>query len=216
MADCCTATLDAQFDAHSAEQQLREFRRNGPSKETQLLSLALRDAGIDGATLLDIGGGIGAVQAEAFRDGVVRALSVDASSGYVDAARSLAAERGYLDRVEYRVGDFVDVVDSIPAVDVVTLDKVICCYADMHALVSRSAGRARRLYAAVFPRDGLPIRAASGVHNAFRRLTRSSFRTYIHRSSAIEGVLARHGFRLRSMATTMIWRITVFERTEPE
>jgi magnesium-protoporphyrin O-methyltransferase len=215
MADCCAATLDAQFDAHRAGQQLREFRRNGPSKETKLLSSALRDAGIDGATLLDIGGGIGAVQAGAFRDGAVRALSVDASSGYVDAARSLAAERGYLDRVEYRVGDFVDVADSIPAADVVTLDKVICCYADMNALVSLSAERARRLYAAVYPRDNLPIRAANRIHNAFRRLTRSRFRTYIHRSSAIEGVLAAHGFRLRSMATTVIWRIVVFERHSP-
>jgi magnesium-protoporphyrin O-methyltransferase len=214
MADCCAATLDSQFDARSAGQQLQEFRRNGPSKETKLLSSALRDAGISGATVLDIGGGIGAVQAGAFRDGAVRALSVDASNGYVDAARSLAAEHGYIDRVEYRVGDFVDIAESIPAVDVVTLDKVICCYADMNALLGRSAERADRLYAAVYPRDGLLIRAANVVHNAFRRVTRSSFRTYIHRSSAIEGVLAGHGFRMRSMATTVIWRIVVFERTE--
>jgi hypothetical protein len=85
----------------------------------------------------------------------------------------------------------------------------------MNALVRRSAERARRLYAAVYPRDNLPIRAANRIHNSFRRLTRSGFRTYIHRSSAIEGVLALHGFRLRSMATTMIWRIAVFERHSP-
>jgi tRNA1(Val) A37 N6-methylase TrmN6 len=212
MADCCASTLDAKFDARSAEQQLEQFRRNGPPKETQLLLSALRDAGIDGASMLDIGGGIGAVQEGAFRDGAARAMSVEASSAYADAARALAAERGYLDRVEYRVGDFVAVADSIPAADVVTLDKVICCYPDMTALVSGSAERARRLYAAVYPRDGLLVRSVNGLQNAFRGLGRSGFRTYIHRSSAIEHVLARQGFRLRSTAMTLVWRIAVFER----
>lgn len=212
MTDCCASTLDSKFDARTAERQLREFRRSGPSKETRLLLSALRDAGIDGATVLDIGGGIGAVQEGAFRGGAARAMSVEASSGYMHAARALAAERGYVDRVEYRLGDFVDVADDIPAADVVTLDKVICCYADMNALVSRSAERARRLYAAVYPRDGLHIRAVSGVQNAIRWLVRRSFRTYVHHPSSIDRVLARHGFRPLSTATTFIWTIAVFER----
>ena len=43
--------------------------------------------------------------------------------------------------------------DEIEAADVVTLDRVICCYPDMEALVGRSAERALRLYGLVHPRD---------------------------------------------------------------
>lgn len=215
MADCCASTLDAKFDARNATQQLREFRRSGPPKETQLLLSALGDAGIAGATVLDIGGGIGAVQEGAFREGAARVTSVDASRGYIEAARTLAAERGYLDRVDYRFGDFVDVADGIPAADVVTLDKVICCYDDMNALVNRSAERAGRLYGAVYPRDGLPVRVLIGLLNAARAFGRSGFRSYIHRSHAIAEVLGRHGFRQRSVATTAFWRVVVFERRSP-
>lgn len=213
MPDCCASALDAKFDARRAAQQLRDYRRSGAAKETRLLVSALREAGIEGSTLLDIGAGIGAVQDGAFESGAVRAVSVDASGGYVQAARTLAAERGYLDRVDYRVGDFVDVADSVPAADVVTLDKVICCYPDMDALVSRSAERATRLYAAVYPRDGWPVRAVAAVLNAVRSLGSSTFRSYIHRVSSIERVLERQGFRPRSTATTLVWKIVVFERS---
>jgi magnesium-protoporphyrin O-methyltransferase len=204
--------LDAKFDARNAEQQARAYRRSGPARETQLLIDALRDAGVDGASVLDIGGGIGAVQLGLLAAGAYRVVSVEASSGSIDAGRSLAREQGYGDRVEYRRGDFIELAAEIPEVDVVTLDKVICCYPGMDALVERSAGRAARLYAAVYPRDALFIRLVNRVQNAFRGLVRSEFRTWIHSTAAIEQLLHRHGFRLRSVAQTMIWRIVVFER----
>lgn len=56
MSDCCVTSLDAKFDARHAEQQARAYRRSGPARETQLLIDGLRDAGVDGARVLDIGG----------------------------------------------------------------------------------------------------------------------------------------------------------------
>src|SRR5690606_42007331 len=102
-----------------------------------------------------------------------------------------------------------------PAGDVVTLDKVICCYDDMNALVNRSAERAGRLYGAVFPRDNLGVRALIAVLNGARAFGRSGFRSYIHRSDDIARVLARHGFGQRATATTAFWRVVVFERRAP-
>lgn len=214
MSDCCATTLDAKFDARHAEQEARAYRRSGPAQETQLLIDALRDAGVQGAAALDIGGGIGAVQLGLLDAGARSVVSVDASSGWMDVARRLAHERGYADRVEYRRGDFIDLAHSIAPADVVTLDKVICCYPAMQELVETSAARATRLYAAVYPRDSLHIRLVNNVQNVFRGVFRSEFRTWIHSTEAIERLLRRHGFRLRSVAQTMIWRIVVFERPD--
>lgn len=212
MTDCCASTLDAKFDTRSAEQQVRQFRRDGPPKQTRLLLEALRAAGLDDASVLDIGGGIGAVQLGLLSAGARRVLSVEVSRGSIEAARALASEHGYLDRIEYHCGDFVDLAPDIASADVVTLDKVICCYPDMDALVGQSADRARRLYGAVYPRYTLPVRSMIHVQNAFRRLARSDFRSWVHPTTAIEAMLTRRGFRLRSAATTLVWKIVVFER----
>lgn len=214
MSGCCSGCLESQFDADQAEQTLRRFRRDGPPKETRLLVAALREAGVRDATVLDIGGGIGAVQDGLVREGARAALSVDGSSAYRRAAETLAGERGYRDRVEYRVGDFVELAEGVPAADVVTLDKVICCYPDMDRLVTRSADRALRLWGAVYPRDTRLVRLITRVQNAIRKLRRSEFRTYVHPESAIEAVLQGRGLRVRSTARTPIWKVAVFARPE--
>lgn len=212
MSDRCTTCLDAQFGARIARHQLTAYRRGGASKETRRLVDLLTEAQIAGASVLDVGAGIGAAHGALLERGASRAVSIDASRAFEEVAQELAGERGYRNRVTYHSGDFADIANDVDAADVVVLDKVICCYPDMNTLVSRSAERARRLYAAVYPRDGVPVRVVTGMLNAARGFGRSSFRSYIHRSSAIERVLEQHGFRLRSAAKTVIWRIVIFER----
>lgn len=214
MSGCCSSCLESQFGADQAGQTLRRFRRDGPPKETRLLVAALRDAGVRDAMVLDIGGGVGAVQEALLREGARAVLSIDGSSAYQRAAEALAEERGYRDRVEYRTGDFVALAEGTSAADVVTLDKVICCYPDMERLVARSADRAVRLWGAVYPRDTRPARLITWVQNAIRRLRRSEFRTYVHPESAIEAVLRARGLRMRSTARTPIWKVAVFARPE--
>ena len=63
-------------------------------------------------TLLDIGGGIGAVQHELLDAGVTHVTSVDASAPYLEAAREEAGAR-HDGRVTYVHGDFVDLADSV-------------------------------------------------------------------------------------------------------
>jgi magnesium-protoporphyrin O-methyltransferase len=214
MSACCNAGLELQFDAGHAEQQLAGFRRNGPPKETRLLIAALRDAGVRDATVLDIGGGIGAVQDGLLREGARSVLSIDGSTAYRRAAEALAEERGYRDRVEYRVGDFVALAEGVPGADVVTLDKVICCYPDMERLVTRSADRTRRLWGAVYPRDTRLARVITRLQNAIRKLRRSEFRTFVHPESAIEAVLRGRRLHMRATARTPIWKVAVFARQE--
>jgi magnesium-protoporphyrin O-methyltransferase len=162
--------------------------------------------------LLDIGGGVGVVHHELLELGVDRAVHVDASSAYLTAAREEAARAGHADRVEFLRGDFVEVADRVPPADVVTLDRVICCYHDMPRLVSRSAERALALYGAVYPREGWWTRAGLAVENAYQRLVRSSFRAFLHKPRDIDAVLRAAGLERRSLRRTWLWEVVVYAR----
>jgi magnesium-protoporphyrin O-methyltransferase len=213
MLDCCHREgIEEQFGDRTARRELRRLRRRGPIRTTRLLVDALRARGVSDASILDVGGGVGAVHHELLDAGAREAVHVDVSPAYLAAAREEAARRGHGDRVRFARGDFVERADEMPEADVVTLDRVICCYPDMPALVSRSARKARRLYGAVYPRDAWWMRAGIAVVNALMRLRRSAFRVYLHSPDAIEAVLREAGLERRSMSRTAAWHVAVFAR----
>jgi len=148
--DCCQCQgIEAKFNQKTAAEQLRRYRENGPAKTTLMLTNALKDEGVDGMTLLDIGGGIGAIQHELLEAGAKTATSVEASTAYIEAAKEEAERQGQAGRMAYHCGDFVDLAPSIAPADIVTLDRVICCYHDMQKLVGQSSARAQRFYGVV-------------------------------------------------------------------
>src|SRR5438067_9283226 len=134
MPDCCDCYSD-KFDEAKAAEDLARYRRDGPDRTTRLLLDALRAEGVSGATLLDVGGGVGVVQHELLGAAVRHAVAVDASRAYVRTARAEAERRGTAERTTSLLGDFVALAPEIAPADVVTLDRVICCYADMESLV---------------------------------------------------------------------------------
>ena len=212
---CCSSDdseYDRQFDARHAAEQLRDYHRNGPRGLTGALIEALRAGGIDGQTVLDVGGGVGAVHHELLRSGAASAVDVDASRAYVAVARAEAERQGHADRVRYLAGDFVALADDVGPADLVALDRVICCYSDMTALVGRSAALARRRYGLVYPRDSHLGRVGLAFLNAGLWLSRSSFRVYAHRTADVDAVVAAQGLVKRLHRTTLIWQLALFER----
>jgi magnesium-protoporphyrin O-methyltransferase len=191
---------------------LRRFRRRGPIRSTQLLIDGLRGAGVGGASLIDIGGGVGAIHHTLLDAGAASAAQVDISPEYIKAARDEAARRGHGDRVSFIHGDFVQLAAELPDADIVTLDRVICCYPDMPALVGAAADRARRLIGAVYPPDTWWTRIGVRAVNALMRLRRSEFRVYMHSPSDIDDVLQRRGFDCVTRRRTMLWQIAIYER----
>ena len=103
-------------------------------------------------TLLDVGGGVGAIQHELLAAGAAHVTSVDASASYLEAAREEASRRGVEDRITYQHGDFVQLAESVPPADIVTLDRVLNVYPDWERLAGLAAAHAQRLL-------GLCIRA---------------------------------------------------------
>jgi magnesium-protoporphyrin O-methyltransferase len=210
------AGIEDQFDDAAVRKKLRRFRRRGPDRTTRLLIEALRDAleasDLRGGVLLDVGGGIGAIH-HALLDGrLTRAVHVDASSAQIAAAREETARRGHSANVEFVAGDFVALADGLPAVDVVTLDRVICCFDDMEGLVSRSARKAGRFYGAVFPRNVRWMRVAIAATNLFQRLKRTTFRVFLHDPAAIDRALRSAGLAPRAIRHTLGWQVVVYAR----
>ena len=101
----------------------------------------IRPFGIEGSTILDIGGGIGVIDQELLKAGAGHATMVDVSHAYLDVAREEARDADLLDRIDFHHGDFVGRAAETEPADIVTLDRVVCCYHDADALVGLSSAR---------------------------------------------------------------------------
>ncbi|HSA55441.1 MAG TPA: class I SAM-dependent methyltransferase, partial [Gemmatimonadaceae bacterium] len=203
-----------EFDTRAARKKLRQLRRRGPDRTTRLLIEGVRGAlgAVRGAVLLDVGGGVGAIPEALLAGAVERAVYVDASPASVAVAREEAGRTGLAARMEFVQGDFVDQAGEIPPADVVTLDRVICCYPDMRRLVALSAARARAVYGAVYPRQAWWTRAMLAAANAFLRAKRSDFRVFLHPPAEIDRSLGDAGFGLPDRRLTLFWIVAIYRR----
>jgi len=208
----CADCYDVMFDVRMARKDLKHFRKDGPDPTTRALIDALVSAGVKDATVLDVGGGVGAIQHALLEQGAASTIDVDASAEYLRAAREEGERRGTAGRMSFVHGDFITVAPDIEPMDVVTLDKVICCYPDMETLVAASASRAKRLYGAVFPRDRWSTKIGIAAINAFMRVMRRGFRVYLHPVAAIDAALRRQGLSPRAERQTFVWRVVVYAR----
>lgn len=212
MSCCGSRCYQEQFGEKHAANDLRRYRAKGPDRTTRFLVEALEKEGVQGASLLDVGAGIGVVHHELLAAGAGTAVHVDATAANIKAAQEETARRGHAARVRFLEGDFVTLAAEIPPADVVTLDRVICCYPNMEELVAASASRARRLYGAVFPRERSLVKAFIVISNFARRLGRNSFRSYVHPVDAIDAAIERQGLRRCSVTQTVAWRVAVYSR----
>lgn len=211
---CCAQCrgIEDMFGHRMAQRQLRQYRRKGPGKVTRRLIDAVAADGVEGRTFLDVGGGVGAIQHELMDRGAAGGTSADASPAYLAAARAEAEARGYADSVKYLDGDFVERAAEIEPADMVTLDRVVCCYPDMPAMLGAAAPLARRALGLVFPRRIWFIRAGVTLVNLIQRLRRHPFRVFVHDPDEVAAVLKQHGLSRRYLRDGFLWRVVVFVR----
>lgn len=210
---CCQCQgIEQFFDDRIARRQLRQYRRKGPAKATRQLVEAIAAGGVGGRTFIDVGGGVGAIQHDLMGRGAARGTSADASPAYLAAARAEAELRGYVNRMRYIDGDFVERAAGLETADIVTLDRVVCCYPDMPAMLGAAATLARRTLGLIIPRGTRLMRFGVGVANRIQKLRRHPFRIYVHDPDEVEAVLEGHGFSRRYLHDGMVWRVMVFGR----
>jgi SAM-dependent methyltransferase len=200
------------FGDRIARRHLRKYRRSGPYGTTKRLLAAVRSSPGPKDTLLDVGAGVGMIAHEMLAAGTSSAVIVDASPAFLAAAREESARRHTEGRLRLQLGDAAELGDDVAAADVVTLDKVVCCYVDMESLLATTASRTRRLMALAYPRDDWWVRAMVRAGNFALRVRGSAFRSYIHGNAAIEDALRRAGLTPRSIQRGSFWIVAVFER----
>lgn len=168
--------------------------------------------GIDGATILEIGGGVGALQVELLKRGATTGVNVDLTAVWRPEAERLAATAGVSDRSRFQVGDLVDHAAELPESDVVLLHRVMCCYPDWEKMIDAAAGRARRIIGFTIPRSSWLHHTFLFLGNGFERVRGRSFRAYIHPAEELLARLAALGFEARSDDRDLVWRTLVLER----
>jgi len=209
IAGCCSTDYRRMFNRRYAERDARSFRKRGLGTTSRTLVALVGD--VDGATVLDVGGGIGAIGLTLLERGAVRVTNVELSAGYEDAARELATERDVRERVDRRVADFVEDADAIAEHDVVVMHRVVCCYPDADALMDTAARHARRVLVLTYPQQRIWIRGGLRLVNLFLRISGCGFRTYVHPVERIHR--SRHGLRLgRVERNGLLWESALLVR----
>jgi 2-polyprenyl-3-methyl-5-hydroxy-6-metoxy-1,4-benzoquinol methylase len=210
VAGCCSPTEYRRlFNRKFAARDLRRYRRHGLTGTAHHLVDLAGDVG--GASVLDVGGGIGAIEVELLARGAERATNVELSGGYEDAAATLLAEHGYGERVDRRVADFV--ADPGEPHDIVVMHRVICCYPDVDALVGTAAARANRRLVVTLPQRRLWTRVGLTAINVWLRLSRCGFRTYVHPFARVASAAEAQGLRLeRRERNGLVWESAAFTR----
>ena len=212
MSECCNPSGYRQFfNQKEAQKSLRAYERKGIDGMSRALIDYMTSRGMEGRSVLEAGGGIGAVQIELLRAGASGAVNVELSAGYESIAREVLERDGLTERVQRRIGDFTELAEDLEADDVV-MNRVICCYPFMERLMNAAMSSSRRFVGAVFPRDHLGSRFMVAIGNTYCRIRSVDFRSFIHSPEEIVETAERGGFDVAFRDRDFIWNAAVFER----
>jgi 16S rRNA G966 N2-methylase RsmD len=214
MGGCCEpGGYDGMFGTGFSRHLARRYRRRGLDRTATRMVEFLGEHGVTGASVLEIGGGVGAIQLELLRRGASRATNLELSDAYDADAAALAADAGVTDRVSRRHLDLARAPEAVEPHDIVVLHRVVCCYPDYEALLGAAADHAERLLVFSHPPRNLLRRSMTGVENLWFRLRRMAFRTFAHDPAAMTDAARRRGrlevaYRHRGPA----WHVVGLER----
>ena len=213
MAGCCDPRgCDQFFGAGFARRVARRYRKRGLDRTARHMVEFLQDRGLDGATVLEVGGGVGEIQLELLKRGAERTVNLELSPAYEQEAARLAREAGVDGRVERRIHDIaVDPAEIAPA-DFVVLHRVVCCYPDYERLLGTAADHARRLLVFSHPPRNPISRAILAAENLGFRVARKDFRVFAHPPPAMLAVLEHHGLRRTFTHHGIPWQVAGLER----
>jgi len=212
---CCTGycAAEAQFNHKVAKRDLRRYRRRGADATTRLLLAELRRRPLEGRHLLDVGGGIGVISGELSDARVASAVTVEASPAYLEVAQREVGPKYGSRPTQFVLGDFAVIAGTLPDADVVTLDRVVCCYPDPEALLGAAAAKTRQVLAFTYPRDRWYVRTMFAFGNFWLRLTGKKFRAFVHGPEQMAAVLEAAGLVRATRRKTLVWMLDLYQRS---
>jgi 2-polyprenyl-3-methyl-5-hydroxy-6-metoxy-1,4-benzoquinol methylase len=217
MAGCCPSRdYHRLFNQRFARRLASRYSKRGLDRTGREIVEFLRQLGIEGASVLEIGGGVGELEIELLKAGAARAQNLELSPAYEEQARTLAGRAGVQGRLDWRIHDLAEDPGAVEPADFVVLHRVVCCYPDYERLLAAAADRARRALVFSYPPRNPLSRAFYGLFNLVMRLTRSSFRGFAHPPSAMLAVLKDHGLRRTFQRRSLVWQVAGLERVSHE
>jgi SAM-dependent methyltransferase len=172
----------------------------------------LEDAGVADRRILDLGSGQGRLAVALAERGAASVTGIDLSPASVAVAERASDRAGVPAR--FAVGD-ASTVELAPH-DIVVLDKVVCCYPDVEALLANTVPAALSVLAIAMPHSrgprGALARALVGAENGWRRLRGDPFRAYVHDELVIVRTLLGHGLTRTRARHRWTWHIATYER----
>jgi 2-polyprenyl-3-methyl-5-hydroxy-6-metoxy-1,4-benzoquinol methylase len=213
MAGCCPSRdYHRFFNQRFAHRLANRYRKRGLDPTAQRMVAFLQGLGLQGASVLEIGGGVGEIEIELLQAGAARAQNLELSPAYEHQARALAAQAGVRGRLDWRLHDLAEHPGAVAPADLVVLHRVVCCYPDYARLLAAAADHARRALVFSYPPRNLLSRAFYRGFNLVMRLTRSGFRGFAHPEGAMLGVLEDRGLRRTYQNRSRIWQVAGLER----
>ena len=207
---CCGA--DMFFNEKMAAKEYRKYLKKGPVKATARIIAQLSGQEVTGKSLVDVGGGIGALQWWFLQQGGAQTTDIDASSGYLQKAREHAEKNGWQDKARFVMGDCTDRYKEVGDAHFITLDKVVCCYPNFKEILAATCDKAREGVSLSYPMDGFIAQAIRNIGTLFFMLKGNPFRPYIHPVKDIRKIFAEKGFTRIAHDISFPWHVETYAR----
>ncbi len=215
MGDCCDRdSYGARFSERFARRTARRYRRRGLTPSASDLVAFLAAHGLRGASVLEIGGGVGHLQIELLRAGAAHVTNLEISDSYEAEAAALLAEAGLAGRVTRRLVDIAESPGDVAPADLVLLHRVVCCYPDYERLLTAAGHHAGRALAFSHPPANVVTRLLVGAENLLRRVRRDPFRNFVHPPDDMVRVLERQGLSPTLSKRSRGWNVVGVARPE--
>ncbi len=199
------------FDEKAARRALRRYLEHGlGGSDAVRIAAWAEEGGLDGISVVEVGGGIGQIQADLLRRGAATGRIVELVPEYEGPAGELAAAASVGDRSSFEIADLLVEPETVEQADVVVLRRVVCCTPDGPALLAAAAGKARRTLLASYPRDRMLVRLVFRLENLGLALFRKRVRSFVHRPDALERAVAGRGFVRSRVSRGLVWETAQF------
>jgi 2-polyprenyl-3-methyl-5-hydroxy-6-metoxy-1,4-benzoquinol methylase len=213
MSGCCDSReYNDMFGPRFARQLASRYRKRGLDKTAARMVAYLVDRGLDGASILEIGGGVGAIQLELLGRGASRSTNLELVDAYDTVATDLAETAGMRDRMTRRQVDIAATPDEVETHDIVVLHRVVCCYPDYERLLTAAADHAKRLLVFSHPPRNWVSRTFTRLENVGFRLMGKSFRTFAHSPAAMVAVAEGRGMHTDYTYRGPAWQVVGLAR----
>jgi SAM-dependent methyltransferase len=207
-----TDKIASEFDEDACDFCDR-YEKGGLSRSSKVLLAMMLAEGITGKSAADLGCGAGGFTIELLQNGASTSVGYDLSPKMVESANKLAMARGFERRAKFQLGNAAEM--ELPSVDLVVMDKVLCCYSEWQPLLQNAISASISMLGFVVPRDAgivkWPFRLGVRLVNYFQRRG-GNLPFYLHPLDQVDRTLQESGFNLRKKQSSRFWLVFLYSR----